>query len=702
MMKSTIHVGLRCCLLAAFALSTACGSTPKGTGTSGTGGATSGTSGASTTGGTTGNQCVRLAGQCSATASCCPGSICNPQSSQCVVSQGGTTTGGATGTTGGACTPGPLGTPCISKLDCASTLECNVTSDGGSVCGTPILAGTQCVKDGAAPAGTEPCCGQLNTINGIKSCGPLSPCATQGGACGSASGTCCNLLACGDAGTCVPSCGGQLAACATSADCCEGDGYSCQSAAALGIAGVTGNVCLQFPLPAQTQGQAANQFVGCTNQQVCAALAPPPQLIECQLGAGCAMQADAGANSDPCAAVGLVCDMTANVCRAPGQLETCVQGGPSCYAVADTTTPLICSPPDFTNSNSSGSISLCAQPCLSGTAGANGTQDCAQPDFSCLAQVNVCFQNSGCKTPYGKCSSQGINDGVCVPINNGGSPFTLCFQANTTPDAGGPGMACNPNANRQQGGFCDTSDFCNAGLCGAICDADKAGGTPACAQGQICFPTFAETGTQTFGTCATSCDFTMLSGGPCTTTAAGVPSKCIPAALLGQPDGTPSVCGAANANPLPIGANCTGATLALGVTDPCVAGAICLGPTNGPSICTQVCNPSGTNTCPNAGACTGIQFSGQPAASTSLGSCPVPSSTGSATTGSSTSGGSTGSSSTGGSTTGGACVANSAACTATGPACCSTTSVCDPLAHVCTPVVGGTGGSTTSGSTTGG
>ena len=301
----------------------------------------------------------------------------------------------------------------------------------------------------------------------------------------------------------------------------------------------------------------------------------------------------------PCAAAGLTCNLQGSVCANPSEGSPCLQGGPPCQALANSTaTNLQCLP--YPSQFGFGSYA-CLQPCdLSDPA--SGTSDCVDPLMTCTSLGGsgvgaVCFYNEGCAMYFGACSSSGIGDGVCVPYDS--NVLTgLCYQA--TLDGGAPGTACDAYGNRQNGGFCNTTSYCDFGVCQAGCNAGTSGG-PACAQdagagiGVGCQPIFGQTGNATdFGTCSVDCDFTSATGGGCTA-ANGVPEKCIPPAYLGLADATTGLC---------VGAPAPGAAFALGASctpsptllDLCVDGALCVNGglvPNGAGICTQLCTAVG-------------------------------------------------------------------------------------------------------------
>ncbi|HUB06939.1 MAG TPA: hypothetical protein VMB50_08060 [Myxococcales bacterium] len=593
-------------------------------GTSGTGSSSGGTTGSAASTGGTGGGCAAVGASC-ALANCCSGATCDLGTQTCVAAACGQIGGpcntasdccsglscqnfvcsppcagpgascasasccsGLTCTVtspsseiceappDGGCGPSPLGGPCLTMANCLRGLVCSPKPDAGSVCATPITPSAACVANGQACGGSEPCCGSCD--GGL--CVPRRPCAVTGGAC-AGDGDCCAGFGC-NAGACAPTCGAADAPCDPShgnGDCCLTEGLTCVSA---GIdAGRA--VC------------AYAQYAGPNGPLDCGA---PCSGFPCTLGTTCQPPSASG-STDPCAAAGLVCDPTYDVCRQPGEFDVCQPGGPPCLPIAGSTaTDLMCLPePALFGSG----VDLCLQPC-SPNDPASGTSDCVDPLMICSAlsqgagdacsydiAIGSCPQGAAYFAP---CNSAGIDDGFCLPFNYTGGSEGVCVQG--TLDGGLPGDPCL-DGNRQNGGLCDPSSLCLGGICAAACNAGT-GLAPSCAQNDggvaiACVPTEGQTGNPSdMGNCSPDCDFTSASGGGCPDTAAA--EKCVPEILITGADSAAGLCVAGAASPIPVGQACTASP---DLVDPCAAGALCLGsPSLGGNLCVQLCNGVGS------------------------------------------------------------------------------------------------------------
>jgi hypothetical protein len=416
-------------------------------------------------------------------------------------------------------------------------------------------------------------------------------------------------------GTCQPSCGGYLGSCDTTngnADCCQEQGFSC-----LSIDGGTPGVCY----PAQFVDSSGNDiYCGgpCTN-------------FPCQLSATCQIPTTgANAGLDPCASAGLTCDSQFGVCRNPAEFDSCVPGGPACQPFADSTvTDLQCLPfPEKYGGATTGYG--CFQPCGSSDTGA-GTADCVDSQTTCLALAGTgsgseCYFNvNNCTDYFGPCNSTAVGDGTCVPEDQQGQVFGVCFQA--TLSGGTPGSACNYSDNRQNGGFCNPTSFCLYGTCEANCNSGTsaslgcaqdagAGVTVGCADlfGQGVGSS--DPNATAEGVCSVSCNFASDAGGGCSTVDCN-PEKCLPPEYFGLPDAPTGICVEA---PAPSEAYGVGQPCAQSDTlvDTCGQGQLCLG--NGitlPFTCVQLCSNVGTSgqaPCNPDQICTGLNFTGVAAA----------------------------------------------------------------------------------------
>lgn len=595
-----------------------------------------------------GASCETAGAHCAQIDDCCPGLSCDPTSGTCLSlsTDGGPDSG---------CTPQPTGGSCVSLADCGGSDVCLFGSDGG-VCGpstapAPSLA---CSPVGQSCA-TLPCCGG-ECVSGT--CAPYAFCGTQAANCAT-DNDCCNGFKCatppgastigsldggldagvpyvdaglpnvdaglpavdagtlaGDAGTsagdsgttvdageakadagttvdagtpetdagstntgkmCIPVCGGEMAPCKADSDCCTQQGMFC-----LGTGNGNQTACFpQLPTQPLSKGGVPTPCGG------------PCSAFECQLGAACTPPASQS-QTDPCAAAGLVCDLATNVCRAPNETEACVPGGPACQPIPNSTVADIQCSAVKTNT---GSVNLCLQPC-------KATSDCVDPDKSCTQKF--CFFNQGCKDFFQSCASSGAADGLCMPINNGGT-FGLCFQTNL--DGGAAGSPCLAgNGNRQLGRGCDINDYCGLNdFCQPICNAGT-GGSPSCSAsdgGLTCIADQGETGNQDdFGTCTTTCDFTASNGGGCVPPDGTQPEKCFPELFLSLPDSTKGVCFPAlpPSQQIATGKPCDPSNS----VDQCVPGALCLNNGSCDKICDAVGQTGQAAGCPGTQACHGF------------------------------------------------------------------------------------------------
>ncbi len=538
-----------------------------------TGGTTTGdTSGTTTGGGTTGTMCAAqgyhcfnpgVQSNCCSSLTCNDSNLCEPPASTTggATTGSGTTGGGTTGSTGNATSggsndggpcpaPSDIGGPCVTSVDCYAELVC--TSDqGGGTCQTPafppisacLSVGTHC---GGATDGI--CCGVC--VNSACRDIGTTPCGSYTGAPCAATSDCCRDWACFGGG-CQPLCGLENAPCDPAngnADCCVGEGLTCQGYG--GDGGAPYECNNYYIVPA---GE------GCVTY--CAAGGPP----ECELGAPCNPTAS---GLDNCVAAGLYCDSLNDVCVQPEYGDLCTEGGPPCGAGIN-----------YTNSN----VTIqCIPNVYSGPAclqTCGSTKDCLFGGDSCCTTCtpSVCEFTpilSPCTTFFGSCDLQETGDGLCEPINLQGTLEGYCYQATT--DGGKTGSACEVFANRQNPGFCDTTDTCSGGMCVPVCNVGTAGNGPACPDSNmVCVPEFGQTtDSDDFGYCVTPCDF--VDGGGCTPPDGGVPEVCIPGLLLvGLPDVSTGYCIAQVADPVPVGSPCTPVDGSIAIPSPCVAGAIC-------------------------------------------------------------------------------------------------------------------------------
>ncbi len=568
---------------------------------SGSSSGSSGSTGASgqASSGSSGANCAGAGGSC-ALVNCCAGLSCDLSTNLCVSLS--VPDAGDAGSSG--CGLSGDGGSCLSIADCATPLACDfaggsTVGTGPGVCGPPgPTPSLQCTANGhSCGAGSPACCGGPCVAG---TCEPRTACALLASGCSTSADCCAGLTCTGsgpDGGTCTPSCAGELAFCQTDSDCCLAQGLSCLDT-------IYGSLC--YPeLPTQPIDPSTDEPMPC---------AGPCSAFECQLGAACELTFNpaTGAEVDPCAQAGLVCDESFSVCRAPGEFEECVPGGPACQPIADSTVSgLQC----VKVSLFTGNPYVCVQPCLL-------TADCVDPLTTCQndgALGQFCFY-SICQSYFASCPSSGANDGLCVPYPNGGSPIGICEQATLT--GGKAGSACVSGGNRQVGGLCDTQDFCVLGLCSSVCNAGTSGG-PTCPGatadgGPVCVGILGDTGdADDLGTCSPVCNFVSDAGGGCVPPDGGAPEKCLPQLLFGLNDVPTGLCVLGPTSGLPAGQPCD----AYATIDDCADGERCvLGLFNGTAgaFCAQLCDLPGLTPggCLTGQSCVGFQGEGFESSST--------------------------------------------------------------------------------------
>jgi hypothetical protein len=401
---------------------------------------------------------------------------------------------------------------------------------------------------------------------------------------------CCDYYAC-TAGSCEPSCGQQDATCQVDSDCCSDQGLICYL-----FEQENTSICVPGAEDQPVTGSGANaQLVECGAH--CSA-------YECQLGAACIPPA--GDAPDPCAAAGLVCDLSNEVCRDPQLYESCIQGGPSCEPFPQSNVGNQCI---NLNGIGDGDAGLCLQRC-------SQTSDCADPLTSCYAGYSAELGGSfcdgtSCVTDFQPCESAAPGDGICEPEGTtSAGPQSLCQQESA--DGGTAGQACDLFNNRQRGGFCAFPNICNGGLCLPACNAGT-GAVPGCAAGTNCLGVQGLTSdADDLGLCSVACDFTSPDGGGCAQAAGGPPEKCLPQLLLGLPDAPTGFCVAEVASPTAVGQDCGSEPNGL---DGCSPGLLCLQASVAEnSRCLQLCNvvssSPGTGGCSASQVCTALNYGG--------------------------------------------------------------------------------------------
>ncbi|HUB08453.1 MAG TPA: hypothetical protein VMB50_15720 [Myxococcales bacterium] len=204
------------------------------------------------------------------------------------------------------------------------------------------------------------------------------------------------------------------------------------------------------------------------------------------VGSACTETIGLGGITDPCAAVGLVCQTggtsLSGTCQEPGT-------GQKCTPDAGCQSGNVCT--------GTGHGATCTQMC-------NQTSDCSSVSSVCSTDAGLCGTD-GCTDIGGSCNVEGQGDGTC--LNVGGNGSGVCFQNGTATTY----SACSGTRQGSSSStLCQAGDFCvsysGVGLCYAVCqtgtghgggpsDAGVAGdggsdaGAPTgCATGESCLP----------------------------------------------------------------------------------------------------------------------------------------------------------------------------------------------------------------------
>ncbi len=143
------------------------------------------------------------------------------------------------------------------------------------------------------------------------------------------------------------------------------------------------------------------------------------------------------------------------------------------------------------------------------TAGCTTSGGCGDPSTVCeddAGSIGYCNTDYCATTaaPFSTCSSQGTDDGVCLPATNalGTAAIEICYQAGTLP-SGGTNCLSNRTGDGGLSAFCAADSFCfgfNTPTCLPPCTVFEDGGTSGCAAGTDCLAldTF-------FGVCLADC-----------------------------------------------------------------------------------------------------------------------------------------------------------------------------------------------------
>ncbi len=484
-----------------------------------------------------------------------------------------TSSGVSSGGSGGSCHPDSgLGGQCTTTADCElhSGLICS-SDHGEGICTVPTIP----VVGACAPLGA-PCDGADSGCCGICFDGGCrdfqsSPCQDYPGAPCSSSTPCCELLNC-TGETCQPTCGQENAICnpdAGNGDCCIGLGYTCEPTIDGGSVYECNNIYAVIP--------GGGCIPGCAEGD----------REQCELGSPC----DPDHRPDNCGAAGLACDPNLDVCTRPYSNDACIQGGPPCVGNSyflDSLADMACVvvPQAYAKP-------VCVQSCQS-------TNDCVDPSTYCCTTCYppACIPSYLSMEPcqfFQPCDTQESNDGLCAPYTaSGASTVGWCLQA--THDGGGPGSSCDTYATRENPAFCDTADWCIAGLCMPICNAGVNGGGassppgPFCsnADTQECVSAFGQIADDSdLGFCLTTCDLFAIDGGSgCPSASGGSLQGCFPLAVIGLDDQLTGGCLGVAGSAARVGQVCTQPA---GGPSACEEGSLCYPEPNGGSFCDAIC-----------------------------------------------------------------------------------------------------------------
>ncbi len=174
-----------------------------------------------------------------------------------------------------------------------------------------------------------------------------------------------------------------------------------------------------------------------------------------------------GGGTDPCAAVGLVCQISGigtsgetGTCQLPATGDTC-----------NTTVGCV------TGDNCVNG--KCAQTCTTTTDCSALTSACDTASGTCT--TNECDADGGY---YGPCNATGVDDGVCLPVTEGGKTVGVCLA---TGDAGAYSTCSDSRTGTGQ--LCSAGNYCvalpaaagGASACMPLCSTTgtgAGGGTP--------------------------------------------------------------------------------------------------------------------------------------------------------------------------------------------------------------------------------
>lgn len=181
------------------------------------------------------------------------------------------------------------------------------------------------------------------------------------------------------------------------------------------------------------------------------------------VGSPCTESFGSGGITDPCTAVGLVCQITgvstSGTCQLPGTGQACNSttgcvAGDNCVAGARGST--------------------CVQTCTTTADCSSLTQSCDTTTGEC--GTNECGPDAG-TAYYSACDSSGTDDGVCLPVSSGGRNPTTTGVCLETGDAGAYATC---STSRGADDICGAGTYCVAiggsSACLPLCTVTAGGG----------------------------------------------------------------------------------------------------------------------------------------------------------------------------------------------------------------------------------
>lgn len=497
------------------------------------------------------------------------------------------------------------------------------------------------------------------TFPGTLDSGSCS-CATTGESCDSFR-ACCGDLSCQN-GTCqpatAPSCSALGQICSANVPCCQPSGGSKGSVAGCRTVDAGYGICVVGTHP----GDPCGVGLGCTDGLACDAgtcsfassgQACPRTSGNCQVGDDCYAALLATIQNqqdqDPCYSSGLAClpSPSSYTCQPPSvqappffpefeigsAYSVCNGGFNNCQPYpGDRATPVCGTVYVPGEGNLAASVPVCLEQCATGDDCGSLAWDCigGQCVFNyCYAHADSLGDNVAAEITqaqgttvtndptvlYQACAHGGPNT-YCLPQNDNtwNSTTGICYRLGS-PDAGGPGAACDPSGARSDlGGLCAPGTFCLKGTCLPWCDTGKlfncTDSTQSCVSvsGALVSSTANPFGV---GVCTDTCNpYLDSTQNPCSPAACGTPTRvCKPSQVDNDIFPSPGICVGGAAEAVAVGQACN----PFQWQDPCVSGSVCTPAVSGGSyVCAQVCDPSpspgvSAPACPTSTTCHGMR-----------------------------------------------------------------------------------------------